>query len=94
MTLDQLKKRGWKMSNRCYMCKKEETSDHILLHCPKARILWQLSFALFSVQWVMHTSVRGLLLGWGGFFVGRKKKKTWNVVPLCLFWTIRKERNR
>ena len=45
LTLDQLKKRGWKMPNRCYMCKEEEeTSVHILLHCPKAHILWQLFF--------------------------------------------------
>ena len=51
LTLDQLKKRGWKLPKRCYMCKEEEeTSDHILLHCPKALILWQLVFALFGVQ--------------------------------------------
>ena len=51
------------MSNRCHMCKEEEkTSVHILLHYPKACILWHLIFALFSVQWVMHSSVRGLLL--------------------------------
>lgn len=35
---------------RCYMSKvKEETSDYILFHCSKARILWQLIFALFDV---------------------------------------------
>ena len=32
------------MLNRYYMCKEEETSDHILFHCLKARILWQLIF--------------------------------------------------
>ena len=86
LTLDQLKKRGWKMPNGCYMCKEEEeTRVHILLHCPKARILWQLLFALFSVQWVMHSSVRGLILSWGGFPIGRKRKKAWKVAPLCLF---------
>ena len=37
-------------------------SDYILLHCPKARILWQLIFALFGVQWVVHSLVRGLQL--------------------------------
>ena len=37
------------MPNRCYMCKEEEkASDHVLLHYLKARILWQLSFALFD----------------------------------------------
>ena len=48
------------MLNRCYMCKaKEETNDHILLHCLKARMLWQLIFALFDMQWVIHSFVRG-----------------------------------
>ena len=64
------------MPNRCYVCKEEEeTSNHILLHYLKARILWQLIFALFDVQWVMNSLVRGLLLNWGGSFVGRKRKK-------------------
>ena len=83
------------MPNRCYMSKeKEETSVYILLHCPKACILWQLIFSLFGVQWVMHSSVRGLLLSWGDFLVGRKRKKAWKVTPLCLFWSIWRERNR
>ncbi|RVW55322.1 hypothetical protein CK203_089055 [Vitis vinifera] len=86
LTLDQLKKRGWKMPNRCYMCKEEEEmSIHILLHCLKAHILWQLIFALFGVHWVMHSSVRGLLLNWGGFPIGRKREKAWKVALLCLF---------
>ena len=40
LTLDQLKKRGWRIPNRCYLCKEaEETSDHILIHYLKARLL-------------------------------------------------------
>ena len=74
--------------------KKKETSDYILMHCSKARILWQLIFALFDVQWVMNSLVRGLLLSWGGSFVGRKRKKDWKVAALCIFWTIWRERNR
>ena len=83
------------MPNRCYMSKEEEeTSVHILLHCSKACILWQLIFPLFGVQWAMHSSVKGFLLSWGGFPVGRKRKKAWKVALLCLFWSIWRERNR
>ena len=58
------------------MCKAEkETGDHVLLHCMEAHILWQLIFALFDEQWVMHTKVRRMLLSWGGCFVGKKKKE-------------------
>ena len=30
-------------------------------------------FSLFGVQWVMHSSVRGYLLSWGGSSVRKKK---------------------
>ena len=76
------------------MCKVvEETGYHILLHCPKASLLWQLVFALFQVQWVMHSSVRGVLLSWNSCSVDKKRKKAWKVAPLCIFWSIWKERN-
>ena len=43
LTLDQLQKRGWTLANRCALCKAElETIDNILLHCDKARLLWQM----------------------------------------------------
>ena len=78
------------MSNRCYMCKaKEETRNHILLHCLKASILWQMVFALFHVQCVMHSFVRGVFLSWSGLSIGKKRKKAWKVAPLCIFWSIR-----
>ncbi|RVW12727.1 hypothetical protein CK203_111677 [Vitis vinifera] len=33
------------------------------------------------------------LLGWHGSYVGKKRKKVWRAAPLCLFWTIWRERN-
>ena len=58
------------------MCKEEEEMvNHILLYCLKADYLWQLIYALFGVQWVMHSSVRGALLSWHRSFVGQKRKK-------------------
>ncbi|RVW94296.1 putative ribonuclease H protein [Vitis vinifera] len=38
LTQDQLKRRGWKLANRCPLCcDEEETINHILIHCPKAK---------------------------------------------------------
>ena len=49
--LDQLKKRGWSLPNRCYLCGAvEEAVDHLLIHCTKVRVLWELLFNLFGVM--------------------------------------------
>ena len=46
--------------------------DHILLHCGKVRLLWELLFSLFRVCWVIHSTVQKALLRWHGLFIGRK----------------------
>lgn len=59
------------MLNRCYMCKmNEETTNHLLLHCPITGVLWQLIFSLFGVVWVMHSTVRGTSIKLTWFLCG------------------------
>ncbi|KAL6327673.1 hypothetical protein AAG906_022613 [Vitis piasezkii] len=76
LTLDQLKKRGRILANRCFLCYEEEESiDHIRIHCTRARVIWELLFALFGVTWVLPFSVRDTLIGWCGFKLGKKRRK-------------------
>ncbi|RVW40176.1 LINE-1 retrotransposable element ORF2 protein [Vitis vinifera] len=76
LTLDMVQKRGWALANRCFMClEKEENINHLLLHCSRRRVLWDLLFTLFGVSWVLPSSVRETLLSWNGFFLGKKRKK-------------------
>ena len=50
-TLDQIQKRGRPLANRCFLCKgKEETIDHLLLHCCVTRVLRDIIFSFFDVH--------------------------------------------
>ena len=63
MILDNIQKRGWAMTNRCFLCGKgEESTDHLLIHCDLTRDLWHFIFSLFGVHWVLPSSVKGVLL--------------------------------
>ena len=42
----------------------------------------------------MTFSIMDALISWQGAFVGKKRKKAWKATPLCLFWTLWKERNQ
>ena len=95
LTLDRLQKRGWQLPNRCFLCGcEEENVNHILLRCIVVRALWEIVLALVGVQWVFPELVKEALFSWRGSFVGKKRKKIWNSIPLCIFWTVWKERNR
>ena len=65
LTQEQLKRRGRALANRCFICcQEEETVDHLLVHCTKASILWQLMLAIVGVSWAFPMSVReSFLLG-------------------------------
>ena len=94
LTLDWIQRRGCPLANRCYLCLLEgESIDHFLLHCELMRSLWNLLFSLFGMSWVLLYSIREVLLRWLGSCVGKKRKKVWLAVPLCLFWIVWKERN-
>ncbi|KAJ9691054.1 hypothetical protein PVL29_013294 [Vitis rotundifolia] len=94
LTLEQLQRRGFSMANRCFLCLSEvETVDHLLLHCGRTRTLWNLLFSLFGVSWILSRTVKETLLGWSGAFVGKRRKRAWQMAPLCIFWTVWKERN-
>ena len=72
----------------------EENVNHIFLHCIVVRVFWEIVLALFRANWVFPETVKEMLLSWRGPFVGKKRKKIWNSIPLCIFWTVWRERNR
>ena len=92
LTLDQLQRRGKALANRCFLCE-EEDINHLLLHCKKAKMLWDLVLSIVGTSWVFPNSVFQMLLAWQGAPVGNKRKKIWMATPVCLFWTVWHKRN-
>ena len=45
------------------------------------------------MTWTLSCTVKETLLGWHGAFVGKVRKKAWQMAPLCIFWSVWKERN-
>ena len=92
LTINQLKRRGQTMLNRCYMYKDEESIDHML--SSKASILWWLYFFFLFLVWLRwSTSIRGTLLSWHGSVGGKKwKKKNWRAfLPVLDFMKVKKQ---
>ena len=86
LTLDQLKCCGRVLANRCFLCEEnEETIDHLLVHCKKARMLWDLFLSIVGTSWVLLGSVIQTLISCQGALVGKKQKNMWLVAHLCLF---------
>ena len=94
LTCDNLSKRGYTLTSWCCMSRcSGETVDHLLLHCPVARVLWSWIFHTFGVLWVLSGKVADLLFSWWNG-LGRHSSDIRNLVPLCLMWIIWKERNQ
>ena len=78
LTLDKLQRRGWQLPNRCYLC---------------GCALWDIIFAIVGAHWIFPKTVKDAIISWRDSFVGKKRKKVWNAVPICIFWIVWKERN-
>ena len=73
LTLDHLKRIGRVLANRCFLCEEEEESiDHLLVHCSKARVLWDLLLVIvgFSPHWLGRPFSFGV-----GLLLGRDTRK-------------------
>ena len=93
LTCDNLSKRGYTLVSWCCMCRcNGETVNHLLIHCSVARALWSWILGVFGIAWVLPHSVSELLFSWWNA-LGRHSSDVWNLVPLCLMWTVWKERN-
>ena len=64
-----------------------EIVEHLLLHCNFAFKLWSCVFCTFGLSWVLPKMVTDRLFQWWNW-LGKQSSHVWNLVPLCLMWTL------
>ena len=90
-----VQRRGVQLPNCCFLCGcEEENVNHILIHCIVVRALWDIVLGLVNVKWVFPETVKEVLISWRGPFVGKKRKKVWDSIPVVYFLDGMEERNR
>ena len=72
LTLDQLKRRGRPLANRCYLFEEEETLDHLLVHCRRL-----VSFG--SLYWLLLVLGGSFIFQFGRFLLGKEPEWERNV---------------
>jgi hypothetical protein len=100
LTGDQLQKRGYRGPHWCIFCKQEaETSSHIFLDCPFARVVWSSVLGSLLPQTNLPVSITNLFSRWQSSYRGSLVlKQSFKVVFLALpkftTWKIWLARNR
>lgn len=64
LTIDHLQSRGWNLTNRCVMCLREESVDHLFIHCAVGHKVWCLFLFHFNVLWSFPFYFCELILDW------------------------------
>lgn len=94
LTQENLKRRGFQLCPRCLLCGRAlETNSHLFLHFPITRQSWQLFLNIVGLTWAMLATTVDLLKSWNNNRGSLRQKTWWRLIPACIWWTVRKERN-
>lgn len=67
-----------------------ETCNRILLWCPVVYNIWTMIYCFMGLNWVIAGFVRGEVWVWAGLC---NKKAHILLIPISIFWVVRKKRN-
>lgn len=85
LTLDNVQRKCISLANWCYLCQgREESINHLLLHCEKTQMLWNLLLSLFGQNLVLVDVIKDTLLAWQTKVVRKQRHMAWKAAPLCL----------
>lgn len=91
---DKQKKKSPNVMDWCCIQRRSgETSEHLFRHCEVATTLWNVSFSVFDLDWVMACSAVDLLACWKWKLSSLQSEWLWKIIPSCLLHFIWRERN-
>ena len=94
LSLDNLKKRGFYITNKCCLYKEnEENISHLFLECPFALKIWSMVWEKFGICWVLKENLSQFVENWDSPFYHPKLTLLWRIVLPHICWHIWKERN-
>ena len=78
----------------CVMCNRAvETSDHLLVGCNKAWVLWSAVVNWWGLSWVCPCNVNSLMPGWFGSNYKKFERYIWEALFCSVVWNIWLTRN-
>ena len=93
MTIDNLRRCQVVVIDWYCRCKRGETTNHLLLHCPIASELWNMVFSQFKINWVMPRKVAEAIATWSVMSSRHRNAVIWSMIPHCLIRDIWQQRN-
>ncbi|XP_050217406.1 uncharacterized protein LOC126668243 [Mercurialis annua] len=78
----------------CSLCKKPETQNHILMHCPFASSVWNNILRKVGISSVMPNKIDEFLLQWNSLIPRCSNPKLWHSLWDITIWELWKSRNR
>ncbi|CAN1832347.1 Putative ribonuclease H protein At1g65750 [Linum perenne] len=94
LTIDNLKRRGFQMPNRCSLCFCEEESvNHIFILCPFSTRVWRLLSSKLSFSGPFAAEATDFISSWKGMNCVIPFQLASKVILHCFFWFIWWERN-
>ncbi|OVA19147.1 Reverse transcriptase zinc-binding domain [Macleaya cordata] len=94
-TLDNLTKRGVTNINRCEMCRRNlELVNHLLLHCPFARGIWESFLLEFGIRGAFRMNVKEMFVEGNKDCFSEVGNYLWRALPFAICWIIWNKRNQ
>lgn len=92
LIIDNLKKKGFIMPNRCCLsCDAKEDTNHLFLHCPFSQQVWSFFLQEWTLSYIFPCTIQDFCQQWIYPNSNERGKNMWMVAAPHISWRIQKE---